>query len=352
MAKSAPGLVELRASLKKKKFLPVYLVHGEEDLLLEESVGAIIKAALPDEERTFNLDILDCVDFDARDITARASSLPMMGERRVVVARNIERLNAKDLEVLSAYVDRPSESTLLVLSGRKADLRKKPFSTLHAAAAECMCGPLSESRLAGWIIDRVQEHGGTIDDEGAALLAAQIGSSLRELDSEITKILVFAGDRKAITAGDVAEVGGFSREFTHFHLQDAVGAGDLQKALTILDHMVDEGAEVPYIVWALTDFFGLLWRLHHLVKKSPGGDDKEGFKLTRAWAWKRQFYLESLRRYPVACVEKVFRIMTEADVGSKSGSYASKRDHLHTMLVRIMSSSGQQMGQQKSDIDV
>ncbi len=339
MAKAAPGLAELRASLKKKHYLPVYLVHGEEDLLLEESVAAIVNAALPDEERSFNLDIVDCADADARDITARASSLPMMGERRVVVARNIERLNAKDLEILTAYSERPSESTVLVLSGRKADLRKKPFAGLHSQGAECACGPLTDTKLPGWIADRVQEHGASIDDEAATLLSARIGSSLRELDSEITKILVFIGDRKSIVAADVAAVGGFSREFTHFHLQDAVGAGDLQHALTILDHMIDESAEVPYIVWALTDYFGLLWRLHHLVKRPGGGEDKDGFKLTKAWAWKRQTFLDALKKYSVDRIEGIFKIMADADIGSKSGSYAGKRDHLHTMLVRIMTPS-------------
>ena len=130
-------------------------------------------------------------------------------------------------------------------------------------------------------------------------------------------------------------MGGFSREFTHFQLQDSVGAGNLPEALTILDHMIDENAEIPYIIWALTEYFSLLWRLHHLVSKGAR-DDKEGFALTKAWAWKKQSYLDALRRYPVARVEKIFRVMTDADIQSKSGSYAAKRDQLHTLLVRIM----------------
>jgi len=335
MAKGAPGVGELRASLKKKSFLPVYLVYGEEDFLLEESVAAILDATTSRDERTFNLDILDCADVDAREITGRASSLPMMGERRVVIARNIEKLGAKDLEILSAYVERPSESTVLLLTGRKADLRKKPFAGLHGSGAAFACTPLSDSKLSGWITGRIQEQGGTIDEEAAELIAARMGSSLRALDSEVTKLLVFIGERKNITADDVAAVGGFSREFSHFHLQDAVGAGDTQHALTVLDHMIQEGAEVPYIVWAFTDYFSLLWRLHHLVSR-PARDDKEGFKLTKSWAWKKQLYLDALRRYPVDRVENIFRMIAETDLQSKSGSYAGKRDYLHTLLVKIM----------------
>jgi len=167
-----------------------------------------------------------------------------------------------------------------------------------------------------------------------------MGSSLRALDSEITKLMVFAGERKNITADDVAAVGGFSREFSHFHLQDAVGAGNTQHALTVLDHMIEEGAEVPYIVWALTDYFSLLWRLHHLMSKTPR-DDKEGFRLTKSWAWKKQLYLEALRRYPVDRIESIFRMIAETDVQSKSGSYAGKRDYLHTLLVKMMNTGNE-----------
>ncbi len=336
MAKGAPGISELRASLKKKNFLPVYLVQGEEDFLVEESIAAILDAAMSRDERTFNLDVLDCADFDAREITARASSLPMMGERRVVVARNVEKLSAKDLEILSAYVERPSVSTVLVLAGRKADLRRKPFAGLHTSGAECACAPLTESKLNGWITERVEEQGGTIDGEAAALLAAQVGSSLKELDSEIAKLLVFVGDRKKILPDDVAAVGGFSREFTVFNLQDAIGAGNLRDSLTILDHMIEEGAEIGRITWALTDYFSLLWRLHHLMSKS-GHDDKEGFKLTKTWAWKKRQYLEALQRYPAARIEAIFQMIAETDMQSKSGSYAGKRDYLHTLLVKMMS---------------
>ena len=54
----------------------VYLLHGEEDLLREEAVRKILDAAVPPEQRSFNLDIVQAADADVRDILARASAFP------------------------------------------------------------------------------------------------------------------------------------------------------------------------------------------------------------------------------------------------------------------------------------
>ena len=47
MAKGGPTYADLLAALKKKSFLPVYLLHGEEDFLLESALHAVLDAVLP-----------------------------------------------------------------------------------------------------------------------------------------------------------------------------------------------------------------------------------------------------------------------------------------------------------------
>jgi DNA polymerase-3 subunit delta len=90
MAKSGQTYNDLTAALKKRNYLPVYLLHGEEEFLLEMALTDILDALLPVDLRALNLDVVGCGEVDGREIAARASSLPMMGDRRMVVAKNIE----------------------------------------------------------------------------------------------------------------------------------------------------------------------------------------------------------------------------------------------------------------------
>jgi len=43
-------------------------------------------------------------------------------------------------------------------------------------------------------------------------------------------------------------------------------------------------------------------------------------------------------------VESIFRMIAETDAQSKSGSYAGKRDYLHTLIVRMLNT-----GEDKTD---
>lgn len=338
MAKGGATYKDLTAGIKKKNFLPVYLLHGEEDFLLDMALTDLLDALLPADLRSLNLDVVGCGEVDGREIAARASSLPMMGDRRVVVAKNVERLTQRDLELVSRYVDTPSETTTLVLAGKKADLRRKPFSTLHARGAAFEFSPLQDAKIPSWISERMSSHGAAIDEDAAQLLSGYVGSSLREIESELEKLLIYVGDRKTVTVGDVADVVGFSREFTIFQLQESIGRGDVRNALKILDHMLDDGQALPYFIAMLTSYFATLWRLHHLLQKGPR-DPANQADFPKAWNWKREEYMAALRLYPASKIERAFKLMAETAFSSRQTGSADDRDLLHAMLVQVMENS-------------
>jgi DNA polymerase-3 subunit delta len=335
MAKSGPTYKELTASLKHKPFLPVYLLHGEEEFLLDMGLTGILDAVIPPDFRPLNLDVVGCGEVDSRDIVARASSLPMMGDMRVVVAKNVERLSERDLELLGRYVESPSETTTLVLAGRKADLRRKPFSTLNARGAAFEFAPLKDAKIPSWIADRVKLKGASIDEEAAELFSTYVGSSLREIESEIEKLLTYLGTRKNVTQDDVANVIGFSREYTIFQLQDNIGKGNVRQALIILDHMLDDGQTLPYFIRMLTTYFSSLWRLHHLTRRGVQ-ETRDPSEFPKAWNWKRDEYLAALRLYPSERIERAFRLLAETELASRQTSSVEDRDLLHAMLVQVM----------------
>jgi DNA polymerase-3 subunit delta len=251
----------LRTELTKGKFRTAYLLYGEEDLLLEEALHAIIERALEGADRGFNLDVLRGTDADGRDIVARASSFPMMADRRVVVVREVDRLGGRDPELLAAYVEHPSPSTCLVLAGTKPDFRRKPFAAIRKEGGAFEFRPLHEDDAGAWIEARVVRAGRTIAPAAAKLLTSIVGTSLRDLQNEIDKLLIFAADRKELSETDVAAVAGVSREFSIFELQKALGNLQTGRAMMIMERMLESGERVPMIVASLTTFYASLWKL-------------------------------------------------------------------------------------------
>ena len=206
MAARGASYDSLRAELTKGKLRTAYVLYGEEDLLLEEALNAIIDRVLEGADRGFNLDVMRGTEADGRDIVARASSFPMMADRRVVVVREADRLTGRDPELVASYVERPSPSTCLVLAGTKPDFRRKPFAGIWKEGGAFEFPPLHEDDASSWIAARVGQRGRRIAPEAAKLLATIVGTSLRDLQNEIDKLLIFAADGKEITETDVAAV--------------------------------------------------------------------------------------------------------------------------------------------------
>ena len=66
-------------------------------------------------------------------------------------------------------------------------------------------------------------------------LAGRVGPHPRQLDSEVEKLCLFAGDRKKIEVGDVAAICTRNKTARAFALGDALGDRDLPRLLKRLD---------------------------------------------------------------------------------------------------------------------
>lgn len=299
---------DLFAALSKKGFSPVYLLHGEEDLLIEEATDAILNAALTDDERGFNLDVLYGSEADTRDVVSHALSFPMMAERRVVVVRDADKLAQP--EILANYIEHPSPSTCLVLTCAKPDFRKKPFVMARKNAFVVECKPLWENQVPAWITKRVKKDKRDIRQDAASMLAAYVGNSLRELSNELEKLYIYLGEKITIEVGDVTAVVGVSKEFTVFELQWAIGSKDTRKATEVMERMFEAGESPIMIVTMLTRFFQTLYKLHDVKRRGATGQQaftQAGiFSFGERWA-------QAAAKFSTRDIEDAFLSLSEVD---------------------------------------
>ena len=81
----------------------------------------------------------------------------------------------------------------------------------------------------------MRERQKEISEEALAELVSRVGPNPRQLDNEIEKLCLFAGDRKQIEVGDVAAVCTRNKTARAFALGDALGDRDLPRLLRRLD---------------------------------------------------------------------------------------------------------------------
>ena len=161
-------LASVRKQLAQGKPDPVYLIVGDDDVEMAR-LASDISALVEDELRAFNLERMYASDksVTAASIAEAASTLPMLGERRVVVVLRAEKIlkpkrrgkaveeseepaddaePPSDLDALEAYVKQPSAQTVLVLVASDVDRTRKIFKALQKHATIVVCQGLYVDR--------------------------------------------------------------------------------------------------------------------------------------------------------------------------------------------------------------
>jgi DNA polymerase III subunit delta len=164
-----------------------------------------------------------------------------LGEERVASAQMVTGSLSDLAEELKAFAWSSNRGIRLLISAGKVDKRKTFFKTLDKIG--------SVESLAGWSADdrdwaeraevtartAVRDRKKEISDEAVAELVSRIGPHPRQLDNEIEKLCLFAGDRRQIEAGDVNAVCARNKTARAFALGDALGDRDLPRLLRRLD---------------------------------------------------------------------------------------------------------------------
>ena len=309
---------EFVAEARSGVFGPLYLFAGKEDFLIDECVRVVIDGLVPDEMRGFNLDVMYGSKSEAKDVIAHASSYPMMGERRVVVVKEFEKLVVGDTakEVVSNYLQHLLDSTCLILVSSEPDFRKRPFTELKKIAKVVACDPLYDNEVPRWISTRIRLKHKDASPEACQMLQAYVGNSLRSLDNEIEKILIYIGDRKDITGEDIAAVVGASKGYTVFDLQNCIGRKDAKTALSVLARMMESGESPQMIIVMLTRFFTILLRLSELKQRRVPDSEFAGELRISSYFLKQ--YLEFYSNFSPSNIENAYRALLSADSQLKS----------------------------------
>lgn len=263
---------EFIGELERGSFSNLYLFYGEEAYLKDEALKKITEALLPG-NRDFNYDLLYGSSTSAEEILGIAQTLPVFSSWRLLIVKEVDLLPDGESALLIPYIHNPSPSTCLIFVGEKADMRKRFFSALNEKAAVIHFYPLFDGQLVNWIKFRAKDLGFKISEGAIELMKEGVGCSLGALDNELKKLSLFAIGKGIIEEEDVLAVVGDLRIPTIFNLTEAIGEKKAERAIKILEKILEEGEEPPKVLAMITRQIRLL--LKALKLKEAGFPQNE-----------------------------------------------------------------------------
>ena len=316
----------------------VYLLLGEETWLADEALEKLLRQLLPQSERDLNLDVMDAAEASVQDIIAKCDTFPFFGTRRVVVVRIRDERDFRPggLEMLGAYLEQGPPPSTLILTAEKLDRRRRLFTVLQRVARIVPCRRMEPDELSGWVRARVAAADKAIAAEAAEALVALAGSNLRELATEIDKLVAYAGARRTIAVTDVREVTSHVAEATVFELMDAVGLRHTEQALRLLQVVLADESPVK-VLFMLSDQIRMLLRTKALQERArmrgrPSRDEVRNALGARAFLYDR--YRAQVAAFGRFDMGQVLGLLLEADTEIKTG-VKPPRLALETLVVGL-----------------
>jgi DNA polymerase-3 subunit delta len=248
---------------KKKIYKPFYWLEGEESFFINQVMDYAEHDLLPESEKAFNLSVFYGKDADWAAVLNACRRYPMFAERQVVLLKEAQQM--RDITRLEPYFQQPLSSTVFVVSykDKKVDGRSKLSKLLKEKGELLSTRKMFENQLPDWVTDLLQSKGFSISPKALKLLIDHIGNDLIRINSEIDKIAINLGDRKAINEDDIERFVGISKEYNVFELQEALVRKDLSKALRIVQYFQSnpKAAPIQLILPALYGFFSKVYML-------------------------------------------------------------------------------------------
>lgn len=347
MAKTAgPTRPQIEEAIRKRSFAPIYLLVGEEAFFIDRITEMIVKHALTEEERDFNLTTFYGSDASMSDVVLACRRYPMMAERQVVLlkeaqtAKTGKQLNWK---LLQQYALDPTPSTVLVVC-YKGEAIKAPglAKAIQTPAGKLPAGIVFESpRLREYNIDKaVADYaasiGCRIEEQAQAMLIDHVGLDMAMIAKEIDKLKMSLPAGAAITAAAVEQNVGISKEYNNFELVTAFARRDSVKIFKIIRYFRSNPKKGPSVVAAsmlFTFFANLLIAFY-----SRATDERT---LMEALRMKSPYFLKDYRigmkAYNATQSLKAIVALREFDTRSKGiGSNRNEYDLLEELATKIL----------------
>jgi DNA polymerase III subunit delta len=336
---------QLEAQLAKG-LKPIYTLHGDEPLLVQEAADAIRAAARAAGYAERKVFTVSGAHFDWSAVQGASQAMSLFAERQLIEIRIPSGKPGKDgSEALQRYCEKLADDVLTLVQLPRLDFQQAKsawFSALDSAGVAVRFDPIERRALPAWLAQRLARQGQRVaaGEEGQrtlAFFADRIEGNLLAAHQEMQKMaLLFpAGElRFEQVESAVLDVA----RYDIAKLVEAVWGGQSARALRMLSALEAEGESAVFVHWTLAE------DVRALARTRAALDDGQPLPLAlreaRVWGAKEKLFERLLPQLSAAQLARWLNSAQVCDGQCKglndprwpSGAWPSLR-HLVLMLL-------------------
>jgi DNA polymerase III subunit delta len=287
---------EQLAAHLQKGLRPLYTVWGDEPLLAQEAGDAIRAAARASGCTERQVHTVAGAHFDWSGLLGASMAMSLFAQRQLIEIRIPSGKPGKDgSEALQRYCQHLSDDTVTLVQLPKLDRSQQTsawFAALDAAGAMVRVDPIDRKALPQWIAQRLvaqgqRVEGGEAGQRTLAFFADRIEGNLLAAHQEVQKLgLLYEAGELSFEQIESAVLN--VARYDVFKLGEAVLAGQVARALRMLDGLKAEGEAAVLVHWTLTEDIRGLKRVKDAL--AAGRPLPMALREARVWGAKERLF--------------------------------------------------------------
>jgi DNA polymerase-3 subunit delta len=248
------------ADVQARKLAPGYVFIGDEAFFRRRCRQAILQHLLPPELRELSLYDMDLTEIGLQQVLDQARTPSLMSPFQVFFIRSVKNLYSRgkhddEFAAIADYFKNPNPDALLVFIAdyisiptdvRRMELTdKERYERIRETLGEhCRVvefARVEEGDAVKWAMATAAAEGVKLDSDAARELVDSLGADMTMVANELEKLVLFVGNKKRITLGDVETLVLAAKQRSFYELTDAISSRDRARALAVLDAMLNTG---------------------------------------------------------------------------------------------------------------
>ena len=345
------------SEVSARKLKAAYVLVGDEVFFRDRCRAALIEHLIPSELRDFSLHDLDLTQTSVAEVLDLARTPSLMAPFQVFFIRGVKALygrgsHQEEFAAIEKYCRDPNPAAVLIFvadhisipsDARRMEMQDKERyerirETLGEYCTVIELARVEEDEGMRWVVERAAKEAVKVDAEAARELVDALGADMMLVSNELEKLILFVGQKKRITIGDVETMVLAAKQRSLYELTDAISSKDRVRALSVLDALLNseegEEAAIGHIYMLARTFRQMLVILEKNVRDSRTIWQAlwQGFRVPPFAA---EDVIRQARRYKSRReLSAALRLLARADLGLRSNP-ASKRLVLEKLVIDL-----------------
>lgn len=257
---------ELDIDIKQGKIKKVYFFYGPEIFLIDNKINSIKKRILKPDNEEFCFSKFNGKDSNFEEFKDEFYSFPMLGGNKLIILQNTGWfLNSKSkefVELKNLFNNIPEHLFLIIREDEFDKKRAKSIEYLYSINGAILnVLNLPNAQLCSWVDSLFSNAGKNIKQSDISYIVNACSCDMAKINSEVTKLIVFADNDDTIKTEDVRVLITKTVEYRIYELFDDIVESRGNTAFEKLKQIFESKEKPTSVIFGLTDRFSELLTL-------------------------------------------------------------------------------------------